>query len=187
MKRMKYFRIILSAAILGGLAACSAIDPLPSTAVMPPGALQTNGDIDVRALDISAYSFAYAIRNRPADAAEAIAALDYIGGEVNTSPRWIDMDPLTRTQMLQARETLRTYVGISQTASSQAVVDTMLALAQAYRAGNAPAVQQLLTNPVFIVPPAVVQARLNDIPLMPAINGVTTRADGLAAGLNTQG
>ena len=176
---MKCFRVILLAATLGGLAACSAIDPLPSTAVMPPGALNTNGDIDTRALDVAAYSFAYAIRNKPADAAEAIAALDYMGGKLNTSPRWIDMDPLTRTQMLQARETLRSYVGISQAAPSQAVVDTMLALAQAYRAGNATAVQQLLANPIFIVPPAVVQARLNDIPLMPAVNGVTTRADSM--------
>jgi hypothetical protein len=148
---------------------------------MPAGALGTNGDIDQRSLDIAAYSFGHVIRN-PAEAADAIAALDYMGGELNTSPRWIGMDPLTRAQMLQARETLRSYIGISQSAPSQAVVDTMLALAPAFRAGDTAAIQQLLSNPIFIVPPAEVQAHLSYIPLMPAINNVTTRADSILPG-----
>jgi hypothetical protein len=179
---MTRLRLILLAASLASLAACSYIDPAPSTAVMPPGALGTNGDIDTRSLDIAAYSFGRVMRNNPADAADAIAALDYMGGELNTNPRWIGMDPLTRAQMLQARETLRSYVGISQAAPSQAVVDTMLALAQAYRAGDKAGVQQLLANPIFTVPPAEVQAHLAYIPLMPEVNNVTTRADGILPG-----
>ena len=145
---------------------------------MPPGALGTNGNIDVRSLDIAAYSFGHVIRN-PAEAADAIAALDYMGGELNTNPRWMSMDSLARLQMLQARGTLRSYIGISQTAPSQAVVDTMLALARAYRAGDMPAVKRLLANPIFIVPPAEAEAHLSHIPLMPAVNNVTTRADQL--------
>ncbi len=176
---MKSLRLIVFSLGFAGLAACAHVDPAPSTAVMPPGALGTNGDIDTRSLDIAAYSFGRAMRNQPADATDAIAALDYMGGELNTNPRWIGMDPLTRAQMLQARETLRTFVGISQAAPSQAVVDTMLALSQAYRAGDTAAVQTLLANPIFIVPPAEVQAHLDDIPLMPAVNNVTTRADGI--------
>ena len=170
--------------LLVSLAACSAEDPAPSTAVMPPGALGTNGDLDVRSLDIAAYSFGHVLRN-PAEAADAIAALDYMGGELNTSPRWIGMDPLTRTQMLQARETLRSYVGISQTAPSQAVVDTMLALSQAYGTGDTAAVQRLLGSPIFTAPAAEVQAHLAYIPLMPAINNVTTRADSIFPELDT--
>jgi hypothetical protein len=176
---MKSIALLLMAASLAGLAACVHIDPAPSTAEMPPGALGTNGDIDVRSLDVAAYAFAHVIRNDPAGAADAMAALDYMGGELNTNPRWIGMDPLTRSQMLQARETLRAYIGISQAASSQAVVDTMLSLSQAYRAGDTAAVQSLLANPIFIVPPAEAQAHLSYIPLMPAINNVTTRADEL--------
>jgi hypothetical protein len=176
---MNRLRLTIAAAGFAGLAACSYVDPAPSTAIMPAGALGTNGDIDVRSLDIAAYSFGQVIRNNPAEASDAIAALDYMGGKLNTSPRWIGMDSLTRAQMLDARETLRSYVGISQAAPSQAVVDTMLALAQAYRAGDAAAVQRLLTNPIFVLPPAEVQAHLAYIPLMPAINNVTTRADEL--------
>jgi hypothetical protein len=181
MKRLRLISIIVS---LAGLAACAGVDPAPSTATMPQGALGTNGDEDVRSLDIAAYSFGHVIRNNPAEAADAIAALDYMGGELTTSPRWIDMEPLTRAQMLEARETLRSYIGISQAAPSQAVVDTLLALAKAYRAGDTSAVQTLLANPIFILPAAEVQAHLAYIPLMPAINNVTTRADALAPGLN---
>jgi hypothetical protein len=181
------FRLTLLASALAGLVACAHIAPPPSTAVMPPGALGTNGDIDVRSLDVAAYSFGHHMRNNPAEAANAIAALDYMGGELNTNPRWVDMDPLTRLQMLDARKTLRSYVGISQAASSQSVVDTMLALAQAYQAGDQAAVQRLLANPIFVLPPAEVQAHLNDIPLMPAINNVTTRADGMMDDINVPG
>ena len=180
---MKNIRQILIAATVAGLAACAQVDPAPSTAIMPAGALGSNGDPDVRSLDIAAYSFGQVIRN-PAQAADAIAALDYMGGELNTSPRWIDMEPLTRAQMLQARETLRSYIGISQAAPSQDVVDTMLALSRAYQAGDPAAVQRLLADPIFTAPPAAVQAHLAYIPLMPAINNVTTRADSLSPGFN---
>jgi hypothetical protein len=173
------FRLTLPASALAGLVACAHIAPPPSTAVMPPGALGTNGDIDVRSLNVAAYSFGHTIRNNPTEAANAVAALDYMGGELTSNPRWVDMDPLTRLEMLQARGTVRSYIGISQTASSQSVVDTMLALAKAYQGGDQAAVQRLLASPIFILPPAEVQAHLDDIPLMPAINNVTTRADGL--------
>jgi hypothetical protein len=184
---MKRFRLIVLATALAGLAACAHIAPAPSTAVMPPGALGTNGDIDVRALDVAAFSFGHAIRDNPAEAANAIAALDYMGGELNTNPRWVDMDSLTRLQMLEARGSIRSYVGISQTASSQSVVDTMLALAQAYQGGDQAGVQRLLATPIFVLPPAEVQAHLDAMPLMPAINNVTTRADGMLDDIDVPG
>jgi len=174
-------RRLLSVAVLLTVAACAS-DPLPDTATMPDGALGTNGDIDVRSLDIAGYDFAHAMKGDPAQAADAIAALDYMGGKLNTSPRWIAMPPLDRAQMLQARNSLRQFIGISPGAPSQTVVDTMLALAQAYRAQDQTAVQRLLATPIFTVPPAEVAAHLNDIPLMPTVNAVTTRADAAAFG-----
>jgi hypothetical protein len=173
--------------LAAGLTACAQATPPPSTAVMPPGALGTNGDIDIRSLNLAAFDFGKTMLNDPARAADAIAALDYMGGELNSSPRWTGMDPLTRIQMLQARQTIRAFVGVSQTASSQSVVDTMLALAGAYRSGDQTAVQRLLASPIFIVPPAEVQAHLNDIPRMPAINNVTTRAANLMSSFSVPG
>jgi hypothetical protein len=174
---MKHGRVLLIGAVLVALAGCVLQTTLPDTAAMPPGALGTNGDIDVRSLTVAAFDFGQPLRGQPAQAADGIAALDYMGGKLNTSPRWADMSPLYRDQMLQAREVMRRYIGISENAPSQAVVDTMLALAAAYRANDQAAIQRLFTNPIFAVAPTVVAARLADIPLMPTVNAATTHAD----------
>ncbi|MCB8876645.1 hypothetical protein [Acidisoma silvae] len=167
----------LAACGLLALGGCLHRDLPPDTAVMPPGALGTNGDIDTRALDIASFDFTRAIIGNPAKAATAIAALDYMGGELNSSPRWIDVDALTRLEMLDWRKRMRAQVGISETAPAQAVLDTMLGLAQAYQANDQAAVQRLLASPIFTIPPDQVAARLNDIPYNANLNAVTTQAD----------
>lgn len=166
------------------VAACAS-QTLPDTATMPNGALNTNGDIDLRSLDVARYDFAHAIKGDPARAADAIAALDYMGGKLNTSPRWVIMPSLYRAQMLQSREIMRQFVGISPTAPSQAVVDTMLALAQAYRTQDQVEVQRLLGTPIFTIPPAEVAERLSNVPLMPVVNAATTGADANAFGVSS--
>jgi hypothetical protein len=177
-------RHILALAIVVTVTACAS-ETLPDTATMPFGALNTNGDIDVRSLDVAAYDFAHRIKGDPAQAADAIAALDYMGGKLNTSPRWTIMPSLYRAQMLQAREIMRQFVGISPTAPAQGVVNTMLALAQAYRAQDQNEVQRLLASPIFDVPPAEVEARLNDIPVIPEVNNATQGADAHAFGFSS--
>lgn len=160
-----------------GLSGCLRYEQPPDTAILPAGAFHTNGDQDVAALDAAALGFAHAIRGNPAKAAYSIAALDYLGGELNRNPRWIDMDPLTRQEMLDWRQKMRAEVGISEAASSQAVVDTLLALARAYGSGDAAAIQRLLAEPIFSLPPDQVAARLRDIPYSAALNRVTMSAD----------
>lgn len=169
------------------LSGCLHRDLPPDTAVMPPGALGTNGDVDVRALDIAAFDFAHAIKGNPSKAATAVAALDYLGGELNSSPRWIDMDALTRLEMLDWRKQMRAQLGINATASAQSVVNTMLGLAQAYQTHDTASVQRLLASPIFTVPPTVVADRLNDIPYNANLNAVTTRADAVLNDLNFNG
>jgi hypothetical protein len=175
---------LIAVAAVVTVTAC-ANDILPDTATMPDGALNTNGDVDVRSLDVAAYDFAHTNKGDPARAADAIAALDYMGGKLNTSPRWVIMPSLYRDQMLQSREILRQFVGISPAAPSQAVVDTMLALAQAYQAQDQAEVQRLLEAPIFTLPPAEVAARLNNIPLIPVVNAATTGADANAFGASS--
>jgi hypothetical protein len=182
---MKYARLLFSSAMLAALAGCGFETTLPDTATMPPGALGTNGDIDARSLNVAAFDFGQPLQAQPAQAADGIAALDYMGGRLTTAPRWVDMSPLYRGQMLQAREIMRRYIGISESAPSQAVVDTMLALAAAFRANDQATIQRLLTNPIFIVPPTIVAARLADIPLMPIVNAATTHADQFSTDFDT--
>ncbi len=165
------------------LAACSESNyRLPSTAVMPAGALNTNGDIDVRSLDLAAYGFGHyrEMQGNPAMAADTVAALDYMGGQLNTSPRWVNMPGLFRLQMLQSRDIVRGELGISPDAPSQDVVDTMLGLSAAYASGDQAQVDKLLTSPIFTVPPGEAAQRLADIPYLPVVNNATSHADSYA-------
>ena len=168
------------------LGAC-AVQPLPSTAVIQPAALQTNGDVDVRAINLTAYGFAHyrEMQGNPALAAETVAALDYLGGQLNTSPRWVTTIPsLFRLQMLQSRNIVRGLLGISPDVPSQAVVDTMVGLEYAYRAGDQAAVNKLLANPIFSVPPAEVAQRLANLPYLPSVNNAATHVAASALGIS---
>ena len=177
---MRRIAVLLGAAALAMLAGCSEdVYRLPSTAIMPAGALSTNGDIDVRSLDVAAYGFGHydEMKGNPALAANTVAALDYMGGQLNTSPRWVSMPGLFRLQMLQSRDIVRGVLGISPTVPSQDVVDTMLALSAAYSAGDQSQVTKLLSSPIFSVPPDQAAERLADLPYLPVVNNATTHAD----------
>jgi hypothetical protein len=100
-----------------------------------------------------------------------------MGGQLNTSPRWVSMPGLFRLQMLQSRDTVRGVLGISPTVPSQDVVDTMLALSAAYASGDQSQVTKLLSSPIFSVPPDQAAERLADIPYLAAVNNATTHAD----------
>jgi hypothetical protein len=173
---MSIFKIGRLAAILAGLAGCSTIS-IPSTATMPDGALGSNGDTDVRSLQVAAYDFSHPMVNDPAEAVNAIAALDYMGGKLNSSPRWLDMPGLWSLEMLKSRQKVRQFIGISENAPSQAVVNTMLALAVAYRNGNQADIQRLLSQPIFTAPPDQIQAHLSNIPLIASVNSATSHAE----------
>jgi hypothetical protein len=177
-KTMKRIAVLVGAAALAMLAGCSAdVYRLPSTAIMPTGALQTNGDIDVRSLDVASFGHYDELKGNPALAANTVAALDYMGGQLNTSPRWVYMPGLFRLQMLQSRNIVRGKLGISPTVPSQDVVNTMLALSAAYSAGDQSQVNKLLSSPIFSVPPDQAAERLADIPYMPLVNNATTNAE----------
>jgi hypothetical protein len=187
---MRRIATLFGAAALALTAGCAEdLYRLPNTAVMPPGALNTNGDIDVRSLDVAAYGFGHykEMRSNHALAASSVAALDYMGGQLNTSPRWVSMPALFRLQMLQSREIVRGVLGISQTATSQDVVDTMLALSAAYSSGDQAAITQALSSPIFTVPPAEAAQRLADIPYLPVVNNATTHADLYSFQVSTPG
>ncbi len=177
---MTRLALLAGAAALVMLAGCSDdVYRLPSTAVMPAGALNTNGDIDVRSLDVAAYGFGHydEMKGDPALAASTVAALDYMGGQLNTSPRWVNMPGLFRLQMLQSRDIVRGVLGISPTVPSQDVVDTMLSLSSAYAADDQNEVTKLLSSPIFSVPPDQAAERLADIPYLPVVNNATSHAD----------
>ena len=53
----------------------------------------------------------------------------------------------------------------------------MLALSAAYASNDEAKVTQLLSSPIFSVPPEEAAERLADIPYLPVVNNATTHAD----------
>ncbi|MCB8880259.1 hypothetical protein ACELLULO517_08450 [Acidisoma cellulosilytica] len=186
---MKRFAPVASFAVMTLLGGCMYADPLPSTAVLQPAALQTNGDVDVRAINLVAYGFGHykELQGDPALSAETVAALDYLGGQLNTSPRWQIIPSLFRLQMLDGRNQVRGLLGISPDVPSQAVVDTMVGLEYAYRAGDQAAVDKLLAAPIFSLPPAETAQRLANLPYLPALNNAASHTAAFAFGIYVGG
>lgn len=160
------------------LPAACAVTPPPDTAIPPPNAWGLNADPDVTAINVAAWAFAdpARTRGRPIDAARAVAAVDYMGGELSSSPRWDFVNPLTKLQMEQARIEVRQAVGIAQNAPSQVVVDDLLAAANALFRGNRAAAEAALPPQVFTLGPAQTLARLANLPYLPTANTATQRA-----------
>jgi hypothetical protein len=168
--------LVLTGLVVSGLAACGPVKPSHEPDTLAYGAFGTNGDEDVQALDIATFNLSRAI-HRPMKAAEAMAALEFIAQEFKSNPRWVALDPLTRKEIENARRTVRSELGISPTAPSQNVVNTMLALSTALQTKDQAQIQQLLSNPIFTLPPDQVLQRLANVPYNAQINAATTSAD----------
>ncbi len=168
--------LIVIAALLA--AGCAAIVPPPDTARLPPDAYGLFADNDIGAINLAQWAFADPARTRndPVDAARAAAAVDYLAGQLSTSPRWFAMSPITKGQMLQAREEVRQALGIAPGAPSQLVVDGLLGAANALAAGNRPLALAALRSAAFTWPPDQTLARLSDMPFLPTANVATQRA-----------
>ena len=166
--------------VLAGLlvAGCASIAPPPDTARLPPNAYGLFADNDVGAINLAQWAFADPARppNDPADAARAAAAVDYLAGELSSSPRWTAMSPITKGQMLQAREEVRQALGIAPGAPSQLVVDGLLGAANAVVAGDRTLALAALRTPAFTWPPEQTLARLSDMPFLPMANVASQRA-----------
>jgi len=159
------------------LAACNVpMPPPPDTARMLQSPFVL-GDPDVWALNQAQWAFAVPSRtaNRPADAARAVAAIDYLGGQINTSPRWVGMDALVRVEMLQARVDVRAALGIAPNAPSQLVVDTMMAAADALMVGDPVHALAAFNNPAYTRGPEQTLATLTNMPYVQSANLATMR------------
>lgn len=163
--------------LAAGLAGCGPLPPPPDTARLPPGVFGPL-DGDVQATQYAQYAFADAARTygNPVAGAQAVLAMDYIAGELNTSPRWANIDATTQLQLLQARRDVRAAVGITPNAPSQAVVDSLAAARADLASGNLPAAAAALTNPAFPAGGTVAIRTLANLPYIQTANVATAHA-----------
>lgn len=166
--------MVLCVAITG----CGLQAPLPDTASAPPGAFGSNGDSDIAAVNLASWAFYSArnLHNRPIEAARAVAAVDYLAGDLSSSGRWYTLSPIVQTEMLQARQQVRATVGIAPDARSQVVVDGLASYAAALAANDGQAATRYLVGPAFTLGPQLTEAKLQDMPFLSQTNIATQRA-----------
>ena len=148
------------------------------TAQLAPGQLGSLINLDVSAVQQAQWAFADPgrTRDRPAEAARATAAMDYIAGQLYTSPRWANISALTKEQLLQGRVQVRQVLGIVPDAPSQVVVNSLSGAFNALAAGNEPAAVAALSNPAFAQPGEQTLQRLANLPYIQMANVSTMRA-----------
>jgi len=173
------FRNLLLAAVCTLPAACGNLQPfVPDTARLTTGQLGSGFDPDVTAVNQAQWAFADSGRTygRPIEAARAAASMDYIAGQLYTSPRWSNISALTKEQLLQGRIEVRVALGIPSGTPSQAVVDHLTAAGNALAAGNQALALAELSGPTFTAPPEQVLGRLSNMPYLRMANVSTMRA-----------
>ncbi len=171
--------ILCAAVLLAGLAACTPGRPFsPQDWVfLPADAVVGAGDPTRAAIINSAYAFGTlaSLAGRPAEAAVAVAQLDYLASELPYGARWREFDPTVGLLLQRARQEVRTHVGISQEAAPQAVIDAFYAVSRALRVNDTAAAERILAPPLA---PNTRQtlANLTAMPLLPTANVATARA-----------
>ena len=173
---MRYLGLLLFAA---PLAACATLPSAPDTAQLPANTFSPL-DQDVPAVQYAQYAFAVPARTRgnPVAGAQAVLAMDYIAGELNTSPRWDHVGAMTQIQLLQGRQQTRAAVGIAPDAPSQLVVDSLVAARNDLAAGNQAAAVSALDNPAFPAGGARTVQALANLPYISMANISTMHAAG---------
>lgn len=144
---------------------------------LPPDAVVGAGDPTRAAILNTAYAYGNpaSLAGRPAEAAVAVAQLDYLASEIPFGARWREFDPTVGLLLRRARDEVRSYVGVSPAAAPQAVIDAFYGTSRALRANDAAAAERILAPPV--VPNSrQALAHLSAMPLLPIANQATVRA-----------
>ena len=144
---------------------------------LPPDAVVGAGDPTRSAILNTAYAFGTpaSLAGRPAEAAVAAAQLDYLASEITFGPRWREFDPTVGLLLQRARAEVRGYLGVSQEAAPQAVIDLLYTASRALRANDRVAAERIMAPPVYANSRQTL-AQLAAMPLLPTANQATARA-----------
>lgn len=160
------------------LAACTPVI-VPDGATMPRNQGGTPIMSDEGAIWLSAYALAVPSRTAgdPVTAARAAASIDYLASALYLNPRWDDVSITTKAQMVQGRAAMRQALGIAPAATTQDVVDRLIAASNAMEGRDVAQAERALTSPVFTLGPDPTLALLTNLPYVPAANIAAQKAN----------
>lgn len=157
--------------------ACAAQPPAPG-ASLPPDAVVGAGDPLRSAVANTSIVFAspQQLAGRPAEAALAVAQMEFLAAELPNNPRFPSVSPTVGTQLMQARREWRMALGIPEATAPQPVIDSLFAAARAYRGGQADAAAAALPAAIFPEGGQTTLLRLASLPRLPMTNRAAVAA-----------
>ncbi len=165
---------IVPLALLGiGLAACAGQPATPPVQAPSPASAVTTDPVQAMAFDAAGW-FARPRANQPAQAARAIAEIEFLAVEVPRSPHYASRSALGQTQLLQARNEARRELGVPAGADGGAVVRALRDAAVALEANDRAAAQAALPSSIFPAGPAATIQRLSRPPRVPSARPALT-------------
>lgn len=174
-------RLIAGAALALALAGCT---PPPSATMagagpVPLPAMTGAGDPLRATITSAAYAFGDPSRldGRPAEAARAVARLEWLATELPADPYWNAAAGQASGMLRQGRDQVRGSIGIPLALPADAVARAMIDAATALDAGNRQAGMAALA-PVAAGQPGAVLARLDHLPPASQANAATAIAYG---------
>jgi len=161
----------------------------PSSVVLPPEAVPGAGDPMRSAIGTGAAFFASSkpILGRGADAAQAIAQMEYVVAALPTDPRYTTVSSGDVNAFEQGRAEWRRVLGIPPQAPPQQVINALYGAARAMNYGQPGQAAGALMPPNFTLGGAETVARLNDLPAMPMVNRAGVYARGVLERQQRQG
>jgi len=139
-------------------------------AVMPQGTYGPGVDVDEGAIATAEATLGPATppQTEIGRLALALASVEYLAGEYSAGGRWGLLNPLVQAEMMMARDEIRTALAVAPQATSQQVVDSLLAVSHATGADEQRAA---LAGPFFTLGAEPTRARLQAMPPLPLTRG----------------
>jgi hypothetical protein len=164
-------RTILPFATLLAFGAC-ALPPPPQSASLPADAVVGAGDPLRSAISNTSFAFSSQsqLNGHPAQAARAVAQMEWLAVEMPTNPRLTDVSPTVISQMQAARGEWRMALGIPAGALAQPVIDSLYAAARALSSGQDGAAAAALPVALFPQGGQATLTRLAALPGLPLTN-----------------
>ena len=159
------------------LAACGP-QPVQVYASLPPDAVLGAGDpLRSAAANTSVvFGSPQQLAGRPADAARAVAQMEYLAVQMPNNPRFPGISPTAGSQFAAARREWRGALGIPAEQPPQAVIDSLYAASRALQVGQKDAAAAALPANVFPQGGQTALLRLASLPQLPLTNDAAVTA-----------
>jgi hypothetical protein len=177
METPRMSKAFLPLAILLSLAACGP-QPAQVTASLPADAILGAGDpLRSAAANTSVvFGSPQQLAGRPADAARAVAQMEYLAVQIPHNPRFPGISPTAGSQFAAARREWRGALGIPAEQPPQAVIESLYAASRALQAGQKDAAAAALPANVFPQGGQTALLRLASLPSLPLTNDAAVTA-----------